>query len=473
MRRDVLSGKVLSDGQVEEIRDAGEKILETVGVKVMDDEMLALCRKAGARVNEASGVVRLPRSLLRELIAQAPRQYTAKGLEGAEWTLGDSQQWGFAITSDPWIIDYETQQPRHPCRDDIRRNTIIGQQLDYVMGLSCMDFPVTDAPGPNSYLHALQEHLLHHAKHNFVYATSVESMQRWLRIGKILNRGKDLHGSRLFSMAVAMLSPLAITSANADLLRIACEYEFPVAPTVCPTAGMTSPYSFAGTLAQGNAEALFVLALMQMVKPGNPFMYAFGPAVGNMRSGACLYYTLDKIPWKLAHVQLANSYNVPVLAECGGSMVHQFDQQSGAEGMLFMLSAVSSGAHLISGLGSTLNALGHSTEMMLIQDEYFRAAKFLTQGIRTDAEHLALEAIDRVGPGGEFMTDDLTLKYMRGGEFIIQELFDQSGELSGSSTLLERAHEKVERMVAASQSPVPQDIQEELRRFFHDELAGT
>ena len=43
-----------------------------------------------------------------------------------------------------------------------------------------------------------------------------------------------------------------------------------------------------------------------------------------------MYYTMDKVLWKIAHVQLAKFYGLPAAAECGGSMVHRFDQQSGA-----------------------------------------------------------------------------------------------------------------------------------------------
>ncbi len=465
----MIPGMMLSQKQVELFRDATERVLETTGVKVMHEETLSLCRKAGARVDKTSGIVRMPRTLLRELLAQAPAEYVVTGVDGVRRTVGGDRQWGVAITTDPWIVDYEEKRPRRPRLEDIRRNTAVGQQLPHVLGMTCMDFPVTDVEGPHSNLVALQEHLLHHAKHNFVYATSLDSMQRWLKIGQVLSRGKELRGSRLFSVAVASLSSLTVTGVNVELMKVACEYDFPVISTVCPTAGMTSPFSLAGTLTTANAEAVFLLALTQMRKPGAPFVYALGPAVGDMKNGACLYYTLDKVLWKAASIQLGKSYGVPVSAECGGAMVHRFDQQSGAEGMLFMLSAVAAGANLLPGFGSTLNAIGHSTEMMLIQEAYFLAARFLAGGIRIDAERLALEGIDHAGAGGTYMTDDLTLKYLRGGEFFSHDLFDYSGGLEPSSSLLERAHAKVQSMTANYASPVPQDIQEGLRRLFHDE----
>ena len=464
--------RVLSDGQLDEIRDTTERILEDTGVKVMHDEALAVFRKAGAKVSDSSGTVRLPRSLLRELLSHAPGTCSLTGVDGIARTVGDGQQWGWGIVTDPWIVDYNTRQPRRPRLEDVRRNTSINQQLDFVLGMSCMDFPVSDVPGPHSNLVALQENLLNHVKHQGIYATSLESLKQWLRIGRVLTRGGELRGSRLFSVAVPSLSPMTITGMNVEFLKIACAYGFAVIPTVCPTAGMTSPFSLAGTLTMGNAEILFIAAMTQLYRRGNPIIYSFGPAVGDMQNGACLYYTIDKALWKIAHVQLGKSYRLPVVAESGGAMTHHFDQQSGAEGMLFMLGAVLSGAHILAGFGSTLNAVGHSTEMMLIQEEYFRAAQFLARGMRTDAEHRAEEAIARVGAGGEYITDDLTLKYMRGGEFFSSDLFDQTGKIGEGPWLLDRAHAKGEALVADFRSPVPEDIQEGLRRFFHDEMAA-
>jgi trimethylamine--corrinoid protein Co-methyltransferase len=336
-----------------------------------------------------------------------------------------------------------------------------------------MDFPMTDVAGPHSSLRALEIHLLHHTKHNFVLPTSVESLQRWLRIGRILNRGAEWQGSRLFTVGVAALTPLTVTEMNAEFMRIACEHDFPIVPTVCPTAGMTSPYTLAGTLALGHAEILFLLALTQIHRPGHPFLYAFGPAVGNMQNGACLYYTLDKVLWKLAAAQLGKSYGLPVAAECGGTMVHGFDQQSGAEGMLFMLAAVTAGADVLAGFGSTHNAVGHSTEMMLIQDAYLEASQFLRRGINTDTAHLAVESAVRVGPGGQYLTDEVTLEHLRGDEFFSHEIFDHTGDSAQSRSMLQRAHEKVQNRVDGFRSPVPEDIQEELRRFFREETSAV
>jgi trimethylamine--corrinoid protein Co-methyltransferase len=456
----------LSAEQVRAVQSATEDLLEMVGLQVQHAGLRRQARQAGAAVDERTGIVRIPGPLLRELLAQAPAAYSIAGLDGIERTIGGDSQRCLAIVTDPWITDYETKRPRRPRLEDLRRHTIIAQRLDDVIAVSRMDYPVADVAGPASSLRALEEHLLHHAKHNFVFPTTVESFHQWLEIGPILaGTWPPPADGALISVAVAVISPLAISEFNAEVLLGACANGCPVVPTVCPMAGTTGPYSMAGTLLQTNAEVVGLAALVQMVRPGHPYIYHVGPSVTDMRSGGDLYYTLDKALWKIAAVQLGRAYNLPTGAECGGSMTYRYDQQNGAEGMLFMLAAQQSGANLLAGIGSCYNAVGMSAEMMVIQVAWLQAAKYLGRGIDTELLDASLESIRRIGPGGNFLSDELTVELLRSGEFFHSEMFDLSGQPDGKS-LLERAHERVEALTAGFGSPLPDKAQQALRDYF-------
>ena len=331
-----------------------------------------------------------------------------------------------------------------------------------------MDYPVTDYKDATSGLRALETHLLNHTKHYSVYVTSMESFKQWMEIGQILAQGKDLAKSGLMTVAVAVISPLKLVEFNCQILLEAATRNFSVIPTICPMAGTTSPYSMDSTLLQGNVENIFLAALTQMINPGNPFVYAFGPSVSNMMTGHDLYYTLDKILWKIATTELAISYDMPTSAECGGTMSHRYDMQSGAESMLFMLTAQNPGASLLAGLGSCYNANGLSSEMIVIQSAWFDAAKYLSHGINLNYLEEGIESIKKQVQGGNFLTDDLTMKLLGSDEFFSSDLFDTSGGYELSPSILEKAHIKLEELTADYKSPVPEKIQEDLRRYFHD-----
>ncbi|NJD04079.1 MAG: hypothetical protein FIA99_16120 [Ruminiclostridium sp.] len=458
--------KVLSESMIEELKRSTECILENIGFHVPHKGMLNMAMKAGAKVDEAAMVIKIPAALLRELLTQVPSSYTIKGIDEKAYEVGSGKQHSLAIVTDPWIIDYETQMSRRPCLEDVRRHTIIAQKLEHITAISRMDFPVTDYSDSFSSLRALETHLMNHSKHYFVYAGSLESYNHWLDIGSILAQGKDLAKSNLMSVAVAVVSPLTLTDINVELLLSAAVHDFTVIPTICPMAGTTSPYSKAGTLLQGNAENIFLAALTQLVRPGNPFLYAFGPSRSNMRTGHDMYYTMDKVLWKAASTELAKSYGIPSAAECGGTMTYRYDQQNGAEGMLFMLAAQSTGSDFLCGIGSCHNANGMSAEMMLIQTAWLDAAKFLSKGISTDNLSMGIGSIANTGHGGNFLTDDLTIELLRSEEFFNSTLFDYTGGYENAPSILEKAHAMVEEMVENYQSPVPVNVREELGRYF-------
>jgi trimethylamine---corrinoid protein Co-methyltransferase len=469
----MLLSDALTEGQVALIMEKTEEILERTGLGVTHPALLARCREAGARVDETECRVRFPRGVLRELLDAVPPAYTIAGPGGLKHTLGDNAATPacLAIVTDPWVIDCATGEPRRPRLEDLRTHTAIVQSLPVVVATSLMDFPLADVPEPISSLRAMEEWALGHDKHIYNLSTDMVRYRHYIALTEILFEGREPDGA-MMTVGVGSLSPLAVSDLNAELLLDACGRGFPIVPTVCPIAGMTSPYTLAGTLLQSNVEVIAIAALTQVARRGHPYLYAAGPSVGHMRSTHDMYYTLDKVLWKTASAQVAKAYRIPVAVECGGSMTYRYDQQNGAEGVLFMLGALSSGADLLSGIGSTYNAIGMSAEMMLIHTAWLAMAQHLQRGIRTDDARLAVESIERVGPGGIFLLDDLTLRFLRSDEFFSHELLDYTGGAEpNSKPLLARAHDKVEQIAARARSPHSEAVQERVRRYFADEYA--
>lgn len=467
----MILSAALSESQIALMMEQTEAILERTGLGVTHSKLLKHCHEAGAQVDEAEGRVRFPRPVLRELLAAAPETYTIAGSGGLRHVVGDSAAPPAfqAIVTDPWIVDYATGEPRRPRLDDLRKHTAIVQSLPMVVATSLMDFPLADVPEPISSLRAMEEWALGHNKHLYNMAPDMVRHRHFLNLADILFDGKDPGGATM-TVAVGSLSPLACSDLNVELLLDACNHGFPIVPTVCPIAGMTSPYTLAGSLLQSNIEVIGMAALTQAARRGHPYLYASGLSVGHMRSTHDMYYTLDKVLWKTAAVQLAKAYHLPVAAECGGSMTHRYDQQNGAEGILFMLGALSSGAHLLAGIGSTYNAVGMSAEMMLIHTAWLASAQYLQRGIRTDDVRLGVENIERAGPGGNFLVDDLTLRFLRSDEFFSHDLLDYTGGVEPTAKpLLARAHDQAEEIAARARSPHSEETQERLRRYFADE----
>ena len=60
--------RVLSDSEIEKLHEKTLELFENIGVHIGHEEALGILRKAGARVDEASGRVRFPPAMVRELL---------------------------------------------------------------------------------------------------------------------------------------------------------------------------------------------------------------------------------------------------------------------------------------------------------------------------------------------------------------------------------------------------------------------
>lgn len=455
----------LNAEQIEKIHNATLYVLEEKGIQVTHPDMQRIARKHGAEIKDDR--IRIPRQLLNELLANVPANFAVGNIAGRYSNVGNGSRHCHAIVTDPWIIDCPSGTPRRPIMDDVIRNTVLGQKLDKIIAMSCMDFPLADFSDEHSNLRALEQYLLHHNKHNFIYCASEESLALWNKIIELYISNSSCEAP-LFSMAVAVISPLMISDFNIDIVLTACRHGLPVLPTICPMAGTTSPYSRYGTLLQGNIENIALAALVQMVKPGQPFCYLAGPSVTDMSNGNSLYYTLDKVCWKSAFIELAKSYRIPVGSESGGTMTSRFDQQNGMEGILFMQASLASGADFITGFGSCYNANGMAPEMTVIHDAWFDAVQFLEQKIDFSQADTALDSIMKIDEEQHFLADDLTLKNLHSQEFFKNDLFDFSGCMKESVPMLEKAHEKVMELTAERTIALPDKLTEQIQRFFRD-----
>jgi trimethylamine--corrinoid protein Co-methyltransferase len=106
----------------------------------------------------------------------------------------------------------------------------------------------------------------------------------------------------------------------------------------------------------------------------------------------------------------------------------------------------------------------------VIDVEIFKMAKRAREGIAVDDEKWLEDVIDRVGPGGHFLTETSTVKALRDGEMYVSQLgwhgSFEAWEAAGNPTLLEEAREKAEQILAAHEPlPLDEDVENELDRI--------
>jgi trimethylamine--corrinoid protein Co-methyltransferase len=227
--------------------------------------------------------------------------------------------------------------------------------------------------------------------------------------------------------------------------------------------------TMAGNVQLLNTEFLAGVVISQLANPSAPLQYAPRPMAMDMRTGFSLAGSVELGIMAAAGAQMAHFYNVPVSLHgpWSDSMTH--DGQSVLERTYMALMAALAGANVLVGAGMMQQSLVISHEQLVIDDEVNRIAFRAVEGFEIDEERLAWDAIDRVGPGGNFVEEMHTLKFLRGERYKPSLLYRDSREAweaAGSKTMLDRAKEKAISILEEHQpNPLPEDISQELDRL--------
>jgi trimethylamine--corrinoid protein Co-methyltransferase len=163
-----------------------------------------------------------------------------------------------------------------------------------------------------------------------------------------------------------------------------------------------------------------------------------------------LPYGAPELPLNTAAAaDLARYYALPVWGYAGCSDAKVVDQQAALEatGSIFM--SLLAGNHLVHDVGYLESGLMSSFEMLVLSDTAIEMGRHLFKPIQIEPETLALDVIERVGPGGHFMGTDHTLKHFR--EIWYNDLIDrqQYGNwvAEGELTMGERLNRKVQEII--------------------------
>jgi trimethylamine--corrinoid protein Co-methyltransferase len=171
-----------------------------------------------------------------------------------------------------------------------------------------------------------------------------------------------------------------------------------------------TPVTLPAALAQQNAEALFGIALTQLVQPGAPVVYGSFTSNVDMRTGAPAFGTPENTKANLASGQLARRYGLPYRTT-NANASNAVDAQAAYETEMALWGAAMGGANLVYHAAGWLEGgLTASFEKMVLDAELLQSMAETLTPVVVDEDSLALEAMREVGPGGHFFGTDHTMQ---------------------------------------------------------------
>jgi len=254
------------------------------------------------------------------------------------------------------------------------------------------------------------------------------------------------------------MSPLTTDRVGVDMLLEVAQRGIPVICPSEPMGGSTAPVTLAGIVALAHAESLMGVVLSQLVNPGTPVLYGTAATISDMRTMNYLAGTIEMGLIQAAAAQLAQSMQIPFFGTAGLTDSKVPDEQAAYEKALVALNVALAGANYIhDAAGQLESALTVAYEQYVIDNEIIGMVLRALTGITVNDDTLALDVIGKVGPGGNFLSEDHTVRHMR-TEFFMPQVSDRSNRnawaVAGSLDARERAR-RMARDILENHHPAP------------------
>ena len=475
-----LSGgiyKPLSEENVEAIHQASLEILEHTGFTFEAglDEPLDMLEKAGATVNRQDDRIYFPRDLILAQAAKAPARvvlYSRDGRNDLDLTedrvhLGTG---GAAVK----ILDLESGDPRPSTLNDLYQ---LGRLVDGLENIHfflrpCIPTDIAeDQYDVNTYYACLKST----AKHVMSGVNDVNGLKRVIDLAILLTGGKDqLQQRPIISVITSFaISPLKLCTQSTLIMQEAIRNRIPVALSAAPMSGSTSPITMAGPLAQLHAEQLAGICICQLTNPGAPLLYGGIPGRANLVSMGYLGGAVECGMMNAAIHQLSNYIQVPNYNSSGLTDSKIPDAQAGWEKAATTLLAALGGSNFVHHAAGMLESmLTVAYEQFVIDDEIIGMCGKVLKGIEVDHEHLALDVIGAVGPGGNFMLSDHTVDHLRSEYYLGNRISDQTNreqwENNGSLDARTRGRQIARNILAQEEhSYIAPELDQTIRERFN------
>jgi trimethylamine--corrinoid protein Co-methyltransferase len=453
--------KPLTEEQVRRIHEASLAILEKTGVEVEEPEALRLFQEAGAQVD--GDRVYLSRSMVEDGIDRAPSRVVLAGRDPQhDLVLEDSRVYIGTGGAALQVLDLESGEVRKAVLQDVADMARVVDALDNVHFYLIPIYP-TDMPKETVEVNKYYASLANTTKHVQAGVYTIPGIRDVIAMGERIVGGEEALRERpLVSFITSwMVSPLKFEGGVTELLMECCRQRMPVVLSAAPMAGSTAPVTLAGMLAQLNAEQLAGLVLTQLVSPGCPVLIGPIPATADLRSGKYLGGSVELGMCNAAITQLAHRYQVPIYNSAGMTEAKLPDVQAGIEKAQSVIQVALAGANFIhhaAGMLEDMSTIAY--EQFVIDNEVLGIAMRAVRGIEVNDETLALDAIDRVGPGGHYLMDEHTLRHMRSEHYFPSPVLDRKGremwQEAGGSDAWSRARE-IARTILTDHRPQPLD----------------
>lgn len=432
--------KVLSAEKIEKIHEATLTILQEQGVKIDDEEVKERLLDEGAESKD--GFICLPPALIEKALDSAPNTITLYNRNKEPTMEIGKEQTYFGTHADMLeIIDPFTDEVRDFKRQDTELMCKIADYLpniDFMLAVGL----AADVPEKIQSQLVFLDVIRQFSKTINFSSNDVQGLKDQLEILNIAAGGLDKFKEKPFAFYYCEpIPPLYHPQESTDKLKLVAEAGVPSVYMPYCMLGGTSPVTFAGTLAQCNAEVLSGLVITQLFKEGAPIIYGAMPSIFDMKTTIGSYGAPEFNMLIAAASEMANYYSLPFYGTAGTSDAKIIDEQAVSEGTVSFFSSLLSQADLVHDVGIMDHCNSLSPEMVVLYNEILNMLDSYISGVEVNSEELALEVIREVGPAGHYLNHEHTANNFK--KIWYSDLFSRAMQKESESEVRTKIKEQI------------------------------
>jgi trimethylamine---corrinoid protein Co-methyltransferase len=396
--------EILSAEQIERILTGAFRVLEEAGLEIRSAGAREIYARAGALVDESTQMVRLGRDLVEAHLRQAPERFVlhARNPERHLHVGDDVVNFG-PVTGAPNIRDLEGGR-RYGDIEAFRNILKLTHALGVLHWQGGIVVEPVDVPVATRHLLTYQAHI---ECSDIVWAArGIGGVQAQDAIAmSAIEHGcsiEDLAARPTLMTVTNVNSPRRVDEEILDNIVTMARHGQCVVITPFTLMGAMAPVTLAGALVQQTAEALGIVTLCQLVRPGAPCVMGGFTSNVDMRTGSPAFGTPEYVHAVIAGAQIGRRLKLPVRTSAVNASP-MVDAQSTYETAFSLQAAVLSHSHLINHAAGWLEGgLSASLEKIVVDAELLRNWAEILKPVSFDDDDLAVEAIKDTAAGGHF-----------------------------------------------------------------------
>lgn len=451
---------LLSEDLIPRIIAEAYQILLKPGIKVLNAEARKLLAEAGAQVDEATFVVKIPKQIVETALRTVPPTFHLYDYDGnpkVEYG-GDTVQFDPG-SSGVAVLDPDTFEHKTAETPDLIRLIKVAEQIPQYDAQSTM-VVCDDVPRDLHDLYRLYLVMLYSKKPIVTGAFTNQTVHAMIEMLAIFAGGREqLREKPRAVFDVCPSPPLIWSNFGAGNLIALARAGVPAEIVSMPLAGAAAPVTLLGAVTQHAAECLSGIAIHQLAQPGAPIVWGGAPAIFDMRKGGTPMGAVETAMIDSSYAQVGKSLGLPTHAYLGATESKILDMQAGLESGMGALIGALSGINMISGAGMLDSLLCQSAEKLVIDAEGIAMAKRMIEGMKVHTETLATGFYDNDinFKGGDFLKQKITMKLFQKEQHIPSSVIDRDSirgwKEAGRLDTFGRAKLRVKELLASYTPP--------------------